>query len=122
MIILINFNLPPLSGYFPRFWDNGAGVDPSAAGRLNRGDGTTGDNVGTTQADLVGNHGHPYIVNTDGNTTVGGAGGFVTETTSVAVQSAYSGAVSGTLGEQIGGNGGDETRGKNIYIFGGVFY
>ena len=44
------FNLPDYRGYFLRGFDNGAGVDTDAADRTDRGDGTTGDNVGTAQA------------------------------------------------------------------------
>lgn len=43
------FSLPDARGQFIRIWDNGAGVDPDAASRTDRGDGTTGDNVGTNQ-------------------------------------------------------------------------
>jgi hypothetical protein len=43
------FNLPDLRGEFIRGFDNGAGNDPDAASRTDRGDGTTGDAVGTKQ-------------------------------------------------------------------------
>lgn len=45
------FLLPDDRGRFLRGWDHGAGTDPDAASRTDRGDGTTGDNVGTLQAD-----------------------------------------------------------------------
>lgn len=45
------FNIPDLRGAFPRAWDHGRGVDPDRASRTTRGDGTTGDNVGTWQWD-----------------------------------------------------------------------
>jgi len=38
-----------------RVWDHGAGVDPDAASRTDRGDGTTGDHPGTLQADALQN-------------------------------------------------------------------
>ena len=44
------FNLPDLRGLFIRGFNNGAGTDPDAAIRAARGDGTTGDNVGTYQS------------------------------------------------------------------------
>lgn len=44
-----HFNLPDLRGQFLRGWNHGAGTDPDAAARTNRGDGTTGDHVGTLQ-------------------------------------------------------------------------
>lgn len=52
------FNVPDLRGEFLRGWDHGRGKDPDAASRTDRGDGTTGDHVGTKQADTVGPHAH----------------------------------------------------------------
>ena len=52
------FNLPDLRGQFVRGWDHGAGTDPDAASRTDRGDGTTGDHVGTQQADANKQHNH----------------------------------------------------------------
>lgn len=49
------FNLPDYRGEFLRGFDNGAGNDPNAASRTDRGDGTTGDNVGTKQTDALQN-------------------------------------------------------------------
>ena len=51
-----HFNLPDPRGRTIRVWDHGAGVDPDAAGRTDRGDGTTGDHVGTKQADAMQGH------------------------------------------------------------------
>lgn len=65
------FNLPDDRGEFKRGFDNTAGNDPDAASRTDRGDGTTGDNVGTKQGYQIGSHTHtitPYY------TSVGGAG------------------------------------------------
>ncbi len=44
------FNLPDYRGYFLRGWDHGAAVDPDSTSRTDRGDGVTGDAVGTKQA------------------------------------------------------------------------
>jgi microcystin-dependent protein len=44
------FKLPDYRGYFLRGWDHGIGIDPNAIFRTNRGDGTTGDAVGTKQS------------------------------------------------------------------------
>ena len=55
------FNIPDLRGQFIRGWDHGAGTDPDAASRTNRGDGTTGDNVGTKQTDQNKAHTHTYV-------------------------------------------------------------
>jgi microcystin-dependent protein len=52
------FNVPDYRGYFLRGQDEGAGNDPDAASRTNRGDGTTGDNVGTKQPDGIKAHNH----------------------------------------------------------------
>lgn len=52
------FNLPDYRGRFLRGWDHGAGVDPDAASRTDRGDTTTGDYVGTKQTDEFKSHNH----------------------------------------------------------------
>ncbi len=54
------FNLPDLRGYFLRGWDHGVGRDPDSASRTDRGDGTTGDNVGTIQDEELKSHAHSY--------------------------------------------------------------
>jgi len=53
-----NFNVPDWRGQFLRFQDMGAGVDPDAGSRTNRGDGTTGDNPGTFQGTQNLSHTH----------------------------------------------------------------
>jgi hypothetical protein len=53
-----NFNVPDYRGNFLRGQDSGAGVDPDAGTRTDRGDGTTGDNPGTRQAFEVQSHLH----------------------------------------------------------------
>ncbi len=60
------FNVPDLRGEFLRGWDNSAGTDPDAASRTNRGDSTTGDHVGTKQADVYGEHYHAFRWHDDG--------------------------------------------------------
>jgi len=52
------FNLPDYRGQFLRGFDDGAGIDPDAASRTDSGDGTTGDNIGTQQADAFDSHTH----------------------------------------------------------------
>lgn len=64
------FNLPDYNGQFLRGFDNGAGIDPDATSRTDRGDGTTGDAVGTKQTNQTLAHNH--TVNppaTNSNTT-----------------------------------------------------
>jgi hypothetical protein len=65
-----SFTVVDLRGYFLRTWDDGSGVDPDAAIRADRGDGTTGDHVGTIQQDDLARHkhvitGYPQTLNTD---------------------------------------------------------
>lgn len=52
------FNLPDYRGQFLRGYDDGAGNDPDAAARQDRGDGTVGDYVGTIQDGEMANHLH----------------------------------------------------------------
>jgi len=106
-----HFNLPDDRGLFPRIWDHGAGVDPDAATRTDRGDGTIGDNVGTSQTDEF--KGHEHYFNT-------------TEDTSLHTDPYYpNGNPWGPLHNDYAkteGAGGDETRPKNRYKWGGIFY
>ena len=53
-----HFHLPNYQGFFLRTWDDSRGIDPDAAARLDRGDGTTGDYVGTVQYDDLKSHQH----------------------------------------------------------------
>jgi microcystin-dependent protein len=53
-----DFNLPNFCGYFVRGWDHTAGNDPDSSERMDRGDGMTGDQVGTKQLDEFGKHDH----------------------------------------------------------------
>jgi len=55
-----NFNIPDYRGEFLRGFDNTAGTDPDAGSRTDRGDGTTGDAVGTKQTDELKAHDHDY--------------------------------------------------------------
>lgn len=60
------FNVPDYRGYLFRSWDHGAGNDPDASTRTNRGDGTTGDHVGTKQEDKF--QGHVFNIKTSRGT------------------------------------------------------
>lgn len=64
-----NVKLPETRGKFLRGWANGSSNDPDRASRTDRGDGTTGDYVGTNQDGAVGPHKH------DSLTSASGAGG-----------------------------------------------
>ena len=76
------FALPDYRGRFLRGWDHGAAVDPDRATRTNRGDGTTGDNTGTKQADALQNITGAYFGESRGNASgafadvYGGDGGY----------------------------------------------
>jgi len=63
------FNLPDSRGEFIRGWAHGSANDPDRANRTNRGDGTTGDVVGSKQLDQF--QGHKFSVR--GNNNSGGA-------------------------------------------------
>lgn len=92
-----SFNLPGPQGLFPRFTDNGAGVDPDAETRTDRGDGTTGDEVGTKQEDEFKSHTHDKRTP---SLTVGGHYGFQDP--------------GGAWDYETGATGGNETRPKNM--------
>ncbi len=96
------FNLPDYRGYFLRGWDNTAGNDPDAASRTDRGDGTTGDNIGTKQQDELKRHSHTsYVWNSNQGTAVGGVRRGDGET---------------QHGRTTSSTGGNEARPKNIYV------
>ena len=97
-----HFYLPDDRGKFERIWDHGAGVDPGAVSRTNRGDGTIGDNVGTNQDYQLEEHDHTGF-DTQGFTA-----------------SATGGNAVGRSGNS-GLTGGNETRPINTYKFGGIF-
>lgn len=98
-----NFNVPDFRGYFLRGWDHGAGNDPDAASRTDRGDGTTGDNIGTKQEDEFEEHSHLTSKDTGNFSSVGGGG-------PVAFGDPLTWTNSTTE------TGGNETRPKNINV------
>lgn len=97
------FNLPDPSGLFPRFTDNGAGVDPDAASRTDRGDGATGDVVGTKQDEEIKSHNHSALT-----------GGFRSNNASETYQGG--GAFNSGLDATTASTGGSETRPVNMYF------
>jgi microcystin-dependent protein len=98
------FNLPDYRGYFLRGWNHGSGNDPDASTRTNRGDSTTGDSVGTKQADLYGSHSHN--LNQGFSSTIFG---WATSTGATAGW-VFAGSTATTS------SGGNETRPKNINV------
>ena len=67
------FTLPDYRGRFLRGFNNTAGTDPDASSRTNRGDGTTGDAVGTKQADEFETHNHNMQYYRNGSNAVSGS-------------------------------------------------
>lgn len=55
------FLVPDLRGRFLRGWAHGSSTDPDRASRTDRGDGTTGDYVGTLQGSMYGYHAHSHL-------------------------------------------------------------
>lgn len=101
-----SFNLPDTRGLFIRGWDNGAGNDPSASTRTDRGDGATGDVVGTNQDFATESHTHP---------SVGGHSNVISSTTGGNIEAG--GGVAGAINQPMGtgsGNVAPETRPRNI--------
>ena len=93
------FNLPDLRGEFIRGFANGSTNDPDRASRTTRGDGTTGDNVGTKQGYQLQSHTHTYSRAAANNRADGGSSsmtGYGTNTTDA--------------------TGGNETRPRNVQL------
>jgi len=95
------FKMPNLKGLFSRCWANGSGEDPDRASRTDRGDGTTGDHVGTLQSHQLYSHNHSTVT----------YGGLVPALLSGADPAWYS-----TAGTVTGSTGGNETRPRNMYV------
>ncbi len=93
------FYLPDFRGEFVRGTDNGAGNDPDAASRTDRGDLTTGDNVGTKQSHQLDSHNHSYTV-------VSGTAG--------SGPGAANNPFTSTASANTSSTGGNETRPRNI--------
>ncbi|KKN72053.1 hypothetical protein LCGC14_0414480 [marine sediment metagenome] len=98
------FNLPDLRGRFARGRDAGAAVDPDAGARTDRGDGTTGDVVGTKQAEDF--KAHTHVIQQDLN----GSPGVLPD--SIAANQGTSAFVA----NKALATGGNETRPTNINV------
>ena len=94
------FNLPDTRGMFLRGVSGTSNADPDKGSRTDRGDGTTGNNVGTKQGDQLKSHQHSTGLRRDGDAFAPG------EDSGLTSSGAY-------LTENTGGN---ETRPKNIYV------
>lgn len=101
MVVSGNIVLPDFRGRFPRGWAHGSSTDPDRASRTARaGDGTTGDNPGTYQADEIKSHQHsvPWGHGGGGSSMLG----------------LNSPGSTGTVSSNAAG--GNETRGKNLAV------
>ena len=96
------FNLPDFRGEFLRGWDHGAGNDPDAATRTDRGDGTTGDVIGSKQDGQNKAHSH---------TQAGGAYAALTGGSNT-----FQGTNAGAWWGGTTSNGGNEARPRNINV------
>ena len=98
-----HFNIPDYRGLFLRGTSRVSDNDPDKNNRLDRGDGVSGNFVGTTQDDELKSHTHNILV--DGNAT--------TTTNGLQVSSTVEGYLTDAYSDSIGGN---ETRPKNINV------
>lgn len=136
------FNLPDYRGEFLRGFANGSSNDPDRATRTNRGDGTTGDAVGTKQSGETEAHTHAasLTVAATGSTSMApdhvhsygipatsvfygaGGSGTVWSSTTTPTTSGPAGAhthtvsVTGTAAGTTNPSIGDETRPRNIAV------
>lgn len=115
-----DFKLPDFRGMFLRGWDHGRDLDPDRLIRADRGDGQTGDKVGTTQESMfkfhnhvvapVGDHLHPLTVrHAEGHVGINADGGS-------GVTTQKNTLMAGGHAHSITGNGGHETRPVNINV------
>lgn len=91
------FNLPDYRGQFLRGWANGQSTDPDRASRTDRGDGTTGDNVGTKQTGQTASHTHGSTLSVSTSGTLSTTATASGSTLAVSVSGTLSTSVSGTL-------------------------
>ena len=111
-----SFNVPDLRGRFIRGVDLGAGRDPDATDRVQpqMGSGASGDNVGSVQGSVFGEHAHGTAINFPSN--MPGPGAFGTGTAGVFGDVMF-GAGTGSVDAQRSSlEGGAETRPVNVYL------
>jgi tail-collar fiber protein len=113
--------LPEPQGLVLRVQDQSKAVDPDAATRTDRGDGTTGDNVGTTQDSANLAHDHNAGIGSI-HSTVGIYGSTTDDTPGAATDRLTISTNTPTVQHLTSSEGGSESRGKNIYIRMYVYY
>lgn len=100
------------AGVYPDLYDYlGSNVLPDYTDRVRRMTGPLAGAAGTTQEDEIKLHGHPFRIDGSTGQTSGASGGLMTRGGG-ANRDAYAGEPAATLGMQIGGFGGAETRVK----------
>ena len=118
------FNLPDYRGGFLRGWDNGAANDPDAATRTDAGDGsTTGDHVGTKQADATARPTSAFTTNSDSHSHpvasysgTGSHGGSQVRAQDLVPPDRGASTGSDAHSHSITGGGDNETRPTNINV------
>lgn len=110
------FNLPDYRGRFLRGVDGDAGRDLDKGLRSATNGGNPGNAVGSVQEDVNKLHGHPVRWNNQGSASADLFGGIVLNSDSVVDTASYTGSVTSTRGQNIGGDGGSESRPKNINV------
>jgi microcystin-dependent protein len=111
-----NFRLPDYRGRFLRALDDGAGRDPDSASRNDRGDGTIGDAVGTTQGQEYKSHSHPGSSSLKYSNWSGRDG---VQSNSIVTDS---NTTNSSVALTTSSSGGSETRPKNINVIYGIAY
>ena len=96
------FNVPDYRGEFLRGTDNSRGADPDSASRTDRGDGVTGDAIGTKQSDAFESHTH---------TKAGFNGAFIGF-----AYPGFDGNGDGITQTPTNPTGGSETRPRNVNV------
>ena len=125
------FRLPDARGEFIRGWDHGRGIDPDRAKRTDRGDGTTGDQVGTKQAASMKSHRHIGLYNSPYRTGRHYKYGFKHDGVNTHVNEGLGAFPNLALGRhdnieanaiRTGDTGGAETRPRNIALMIAIKY
>jgi microcystin-dependent protein len=113
-----NMSLPDLRGRFPRGVDGGAGNDPDRLARTGPNPGqNVADAVGSVQEDVNKLHGHPVRWNNQASASPDLSGGIVLNSDALFDTPSYTGSVTSTRGQNIGGDGGSESRPKNANVY-----
>ena len=100
------FELPDMRGKFMRGLASGSANDPDRASRTDRGDGTTGDNVGTNQTGQYASHTH----------TLNNATTILSDTGATVNYEPAISANTGSVTISANSSGGNETRPININV------